>query len=111
MMMMTQSLEDYLEMVSFLSDEGQGQGQVRVTDIAARLGFSKPSVLTALKLLEERGLVLHEYYGRVTITDKGRKLASEIRERHVPHHVSPQAGRAGRHRRKGRLQDGARRFA
>lgn len=76
--MMTQSLEDYLEMVSFLSDEGR----VRVTDIAARLGFSKPSVLTALKLLEERGLVQHEYYGGVTITDEGRKLAAEIRERH-----------------------------
>jgi DtxR family Mn-dependent transcriptional regulator len=41
---MTQSLEDYLEMVGFLSDEGE----VRVTDIASRLGVSKPSVLTAL---------------------------------------------------------------
>ncbi|MDR3161440.1 MAG: ArsR family transcriptional regulator, partial [Spirochaetaceae bacterium] len=49
---MTQSLEDYLEMVSFLSDEGV----VRVTDIATRLGVSKPSVLTALRTLEEQGL-------------------------------------------------------
>jgi DtxR family Mn-dependent transcriptional regulator len=42
---MTQSLEDYLEAVSFLSDTGG----VRVTDIAQRLGVSKPSVLTALR--------------------------------------------------------------
>jgi DtxR family Mn-dependent transcriptional regulator len=76
---MTQSQEDYLEMVSFLSDEGR----VRVTDIAARLGFSKPSVLTGLRLLEEKGLIKHEHYGSVSLTEKGRKLAGEIRERHV----------------------------
>jgi DtxR family Mn-dependent transcriptional regulator len=75
---MTQSQEDYLEMVSFLSDEGR----VRVTDIAVRLGFSKPSVLTALRLLEEKDLISHERYGSVSLTEKGRKLAGEIRERH-----------------------------
>jgi DtxR family Mn-dependent transcriptional regulator len=75
---MTQSLEDYLEMVSFLADEGE----VRVTDIAARLGVSKPSVLTALKVLEERGLLEHERYRRVLLTKKGVSLAGEIRDRH-----------------------------
>jgi DtxR family Mn-dependent transcriptional regulator len=76
--MMTQSQEDYLEMVSFLSDEGR----VRVTDIASRLGFSKPSVLTALRLLEEKALIQHERYGSVELTEKGRRLAANIRERH-----------------------------
>jgi DtxR family Mn-dependent transcriptional regulator len=75
---MTQSLEDYLEMVSFLSDEGE----VRVTDIAARLEVSKPSVLTALKTLVEQGLLEHERYGTVTLTGKGSRQAAEIRDRH-----------------------------
>ncbi|MDR2602238.1 MAG: metal-dependent transcriptional regulator [Spirochaetaceae bacterium] len=75
---MTQSLEDYLEMVSFLADKGP----VRVTDIAAQLGFSKPSVLAALKILEDRGLITHERYGPVGLTPKGEELAAEIRERH-----------------------------
>jgi DtxR family Mn-dependent transcriptional regulator len=75
---MTQSLEDYLEMVSFLSDEGE----VRVTDIATRLGVSKPSVLTALKALEEQGLLEHERYRTVTLTQKGAIQAAEIRDRH-----------------------------
>jgi DtxR family Mn-dependent transcriptional regulator len=75
---MTQSLEDYLEMVSFLSDEGE----VRVTDIAARLGVSKPSVLTALKVLEEQGLLEHERYRSVSLTQKGANQAAEIRGRH-----------------------------
>jgi DtxR family Mn-dependent transcriptional regulator len=75
---MTQSLEDYLEMVGFLSDEGE----VRVTDIAARLGVSKPSVLTALRILEERGLLEHERYRGVTLTEPGKEAAAEIRSRH-----------------------------
>jgi DtxR family Mn-dependent transcriptional regulator len=75
---MTQSLEDYLEMVSFLADDGE----VRVTDIASRLGVSKPSVLTALKSLEEQGLLEHERYRTVTLTKKGGLLAADIRERH-----------------------------
>jgi DtxR family Mn-dependent transcriptional regulator len=75
---MTQSLEDYLEMVSFLADEGE----VRVTDIAARLKVSKPSVLTALKILEEQGLLEHERYRTVSLTQKGVVRAAEIRDRH-----------------------------
>ena len=77
-MTMTQSLEDYLEMVSFLSDEGE----VRVTDIATRLGVSKPSVLTALRTLEEQGLLEHERYRGVTLTRTGARQAANIRERH-----------------------------
>jgi DtxR family Mn-dependent transcriptional regulator len=75
---MTQSLEDYLEMVSFLADEGE----VRITDIAARLGVSKPSVLTALRILEEQGLLEHERYRTVSLTQKGAIQAAEIRDRH-----------------------------
>jgi DtxR family Mn-dependent transcriptional regulator len=75
---MTQSLEDYLEMVSFLSDDGE----VRVTDIATRLGVSKPSVLTALRVLEEQGLLTHERYRSVTLTETGKAQAADIRGRH-----------------------------
>jgi DtxR family Mn-dependent transcriptional regulator len=71
-------MEDYLEMVSFLADEGP----VRVTDIATRLGFTKPSVHAALKALEERGLIEHRRYSPVTLTEAGQVLALEIRERH-----------------------------
>jgi DtxR family Mn-dependent transcriptional regulator len=77
---MTQSLEDYLEMVGFLAEEGDGS--VRVTDIASRLGVSKPSALTAIRTLEERGYLEHERYRGVALTATGAARAAEIRSRH-----------------------------
>jgi Mn-dependent DtxR family transcriptional regulator len=59
---MTQALEDYLKTVSFLADENGGHA--RLTDIAARLGVSKPSAFTALKALKKQGLVEHGRYRR-----------------------------------------------
>ncbi|MDR0312222.1 MAG: metal-dependent transcriptional regulator [Treponema sp.] len=76
--MMTESLENYLETISFLSDDGE----VRVTDIASRLRVRKPSVLTALKNLEEQGLLEHQRYGTVFLTAKGKIEAQAIRDRH-----------------------------
>ena len=76
---MTESLENYLEMISFLADEGE----VRVTDIASRLKVSKPSVLAALKNLEEKDFIEHRRYKTVIMTEKGRQEAKAIRERHL----------------------------
>ncbi|MDR2160435.1 MAG: metal-dependent transcriptional regulator, partial [Treponema sp.] len=45
-------------------------------------GVSKPSVLTALKTLEEQGLLEHERYSNVSLTPQGVIQASEIRDRH-----------------------------
>jgi DtxR family Mn-dependent transcriptional regulator len=55
---------------------------VRVTDIASRLGVSKPSVITALKTLKEQELIEHKRYQNVTLTKKGAQKATEIRKRH-----------------------------
>lgn len=65
-------------MVGFLSEDGE----VRVTDIASRLGVSKPSVLSALKTLEEQELLEHKRYQTVTLTKKGTIKSAEIRNRH-----------------------------
>jgi DtxR family Mn-dependent transcriptional regulator len=73
---MTQSLEDYLKIISFLSEEGP----VRVTDIALRLKVAKSSVITALKALKALGLVEHIRYGTISMTDRGIRRAAEIRE-------------------------------
>ena len=78
---MTQSLEDYLESVSFLAEEHRGQ--VRITDIAQRLHVSKPSVVNAMHSLHDQGYVTYEHYGTISLTQAGKNKADLIRDRHA----------------------------
>ncbi len=74
------SLEDYLEAIFLLSKE---KNRVRITDIAERLSVRKPSVVSAIKKLEEKGFVVHERYGHVELTDIGKKFAENIYYKHT----------------------------
>ena len=73
------SMEDYLERIAMLAEE---QGVVRVTALSNSLGVKKPSVISALNKLSERGLVNHEKYGYVELTGEGKKVAVDILRRH-----------------------------
>jgi DtxR family Mn-dependent transcriptional regulator len=75
---MTQALEDYLKTIGLLAD----RGEVRITDVAARLGVSKPSALTAVRSLEEQGFLKHGYYRTITLTEGGKEKAMELRGRY-----------------------------
>ena len=76
----TPSLEDYLETILFLMEKDQA---VRVTDVANYLEISKPSVNKAINNLKAMGLVIHEHYGLLELTEKGRQIAVEVAKRHV----------------------------
>ncbi len=76
---MTQSLEDYLEAVGNLAQNG---AIPRVKDISKTLGLSKPSVHIALHLLEDQGMLEHEPYKDIIITEKGWLKYTEIKEKH-----------------------------
>lgn len=69
------SLEDYLKEIYVLSLEGH---QVRVTDLSKCLGLTKPSVNRAVGSLKDQGLLTHEHYGRISLTEEGRKAAKRI---------------------------------
>ncbi|MHC1586380.1 MAG: metal-dependent transcriptional regulator [Candidatus Hecatellaceae archaeon] len=73
------SFEDYLEAIYLL---GREKGEVRVTDLAAKLKVKKASVSEALTKLAERGLVKHERYGAVTLTGKGFRAAEKVYRKH-----------------------------
>lgn len=73
------SLEDYLEIILDLSEK---EIEARITDIAERLNIAKASVSQAIKHLKELGLIEHEKYGAVALTDRGRQKAIEVRRRH-----------------------------
>lgn len=76
---MTASLEDYLEAIFVLQQRGL---EVRVTDIAAFLGLSKPSVNRAVGNLRDAGYLEHESYGTVTLTPAGEERANRVLTRH-----------------------------
>ena len=59
---MKKSGEDYLETVLQLDEE---HGKVRTTDVANRLGVSKPSVNRAMKVLAADGYI--EQIGRAHV--------------------------------------------
>lgn len=74
-----ESGEDYLETIFILEKRASA---VRVKEIARFLGVSRPSVVEALQMLKDKGLVKHEYYGRVELTSAGRLQADAIYKRH-----------------------------
>ncbi len=76
---MTASLEDYLEAVFVLSGSNS---QVRLTDIAAMLGVSKPSANRAVNTLTQNGFLKHEAYGAITLTPEGETYAASVLHRH-----------------------------
>ncbi len=76
---MKKSGEDYLEAVLAIGEEA---GKVRTTDVATRLGVTKPSVSRAMKLLQADGYIHQETYGEITLTERGRLLATQVYTRH-----------------------------
>ena len=80
MLKIHESAENYLETILALSLKGE---KVRSIDIAKELDFSKPSVSVAMKNLREKGYILTDEDGIITLTAKGRKIADSMYERHV----------------------------
>lgn len=72
--------EDYLETILLLERK---ISYVRSIDIASEMGFSKPSVSRAVKILKSDGLIDIAQDGEITLTEKGREIAEEIYDRHT----------------------------
>jgi len=79
MVRLSSHIEDYLETIIMLDKEKR---IVRVRDISGRMRVSMPSVCAAIKVLTEKGLVDHEKYGYVELTEQGRTLGEKIYDSH-----------------------------
>lgn len=77
---MTKSLEDYLERIHILIEQGR---RARVHDVAEELNVRMPSVNKAVSELKKLGLVEQEPYGDLRLTEDGSRLSNEIHERHT----------------------------
>ena len=79
-MNLLESGEMYLETIYTLSKQSDF---VRSIDICEEMGFSKPSVSRAMKLLKTDGYIEMEATGRITLTQKGLDVATKIYDRHT----------------------------
>lgn len=75
----TSNIEDYLEAIYQLNSESK---KVRVKDIAKKLDINPASVTEILYKLQDLILVEHEKYGKVVLTENGKKIAKKIYSRH-----------------------------
>lgn len=75
----TSRLEDYLEALFQLETSGQ---KLTVTALAENLKLTKGTITTVIKKMTEQGLVQHEAYGLIRLTDEGRKIGWHIFMKH-----------------------------
>ncbi|HWY31567.1 MAG TPA: manganese-binding transcriptional regulator MntR [Candidatus Acidoferrum sp.] len=74
-----ETAQDYVEAIADLI---ASQGEARVTDLAQRLGVTHVTVNRTLARLQRAGYVTTKPYRAIFLTDAGRKLAEESKQRH-----------------------------
>ena len=79
-MTMGESREMYLETLLILSKK---QDKVISNDLAVNMGFSRPSVCRAVKLLKQDKYIDVDPDGHLTLTHSSREIAEKIYERHL----------------------------
>ncbi|MDO4903615.1 MAG: metal-dependent transcriptional regulator [Limosilactobacillus sp.] len=76
---MTPMKEDYLKIIFEL---GGSHKKVSNKEISLGLGIAAGSVTEMISKLSDEGLVIHEPYAGISLTEKGRTLAAELVRKH-----------------------------
>lgn len=79
-MAIKESGEMYLETIYVLS---KNRNNVRAIDISEYMGYSKPSVSRAIKVLKEKGYIKVDETGTIILLTEGKKVAQKMYERHT----------------------------
>lgn len=72
-------MENYLEAIYELSEDGKG---VKMTHIAKKLGVTKASTNSAMTTLAEKGLITNERYKEIFLTPLGLEIARFTYKKH-----------------------------
>jgi len=78
-MSITKEAEEYLEVIYRLQ---KTSGVARTTEIARQLNVALGSVTNTVESLEKRGLIIHEPYKGVRLSEKGRAIALKVLRKH-----------------------------
>ncbi len=77
--MQNETTEEYLRAILYLQGKN---GVARPSQLAKYLGISKAGVSEMLRTLSSRGLVGREKYSPITLTKKGKDIASRMTFKH-----------------------------
>jgi len=72
-------VEDYLRTVYEIIEQ---KGYARIKDVSRELGVRPSSVVEMMRKLHDRGFVIYEKYGGITLTRRGRNVAEAVEMRH-----------------------------
>ena len=72
-------MEDYLEKIHLLINE---KGYARTVDIASLLNVLPSSATKMIQKLDEMGFVVYEKYRGFILTEKGKRTAQSLAEKH-----------------------------
>jgi DtxR family transcriptional regulator, Mn-dependent transcriptional regulator len=76
----SEAVEDYVKAIYALAD--RAEGAVSTNALSERLGVAPSSVTAMCRRLDEMGLVTHERYRGVELTEAGEHLALEVIRHH-----------------------------
>ena len=71
--------EDYLRAVYEITRQ---KGYARTKDISKELSVQQPTVVEMMKKLHDKGFVVYEKYGGVSLTPRGKDIAEAVKERY-----------------------------
>jgi Mn-dependent DtxR family transcriptional regulator len=77
--MRKKTIEEYVELIYILEQE---HGHAHTGTIAAEMDIKAPSVTEMLQKLDKEGLVEYQGYTGATLTEKGKKMALALMEKH-----------------------------
>jgi DtxR family Mn-dependent transcriptional regulator len=77
--MITARTEDYLKEIFLMESAGR---DITVTELAKRLGVTKATVTATARRMVEDGVLNHERYSELYLTEKGRIKALSVYRRH-----------------------------
>lgn len=80
--MVSQAEENYLKALFHLTNEIEEKSEAGTNELAEVLEVTPATVSNMLKKLKEKEFVSYEKYGKITLTEKGRRQAVETVRKH-----------------------------
>jgi DtxR family Mn-dependent transcriptional regulator len=76
---LTSTMKDYIKAIFFMEEEGK---EAKTTELAGEIKVRPASVTEMVQKLASMGLVHHDPYRGIGLTEKGKDVATEIVRKH-----------------------------